>query len=185
MGIVRQSNSEFTSPILLVTNKTDEKHLSMNFPVLISITTKESHTLPLFDDQLDQTDETVSRHWTLLQGTARFCWQKIANQRQHYAIRTLRIRTDGICSGQCPGRFLKKGQCAAVPLSCTTVMAYMDNRLIPNRAIDEGWTALKWSAVWLERRQLNAATKEHFFLRRANCAFGLQDLHFANQPWCS
>ncbi|XP_064462728.1 uncharacterized protein LOC135373461 [Ornithodoros turicata] len=53
-GIVKESNSEFASPILLVTKKTGEKRLCVDLRALNRITKKESYPLPLIDDQLDR-----------------------------------------------------------------------------------------------------------------------------------
>lgn len=53
-GIVRESDSEFASPILLVSKKNGEKRLCIDYRKLNSRTVRDNHPLPRIDDQIDK-----------------------------------------------------------------------------------------------------------------------------------
>lgn len=52
--IIRESNSEYASPILLVTKKNGEQRMCIDFRKLNSRTVKDNHPLPRVDDQIDK-----------------------------------------------------------------------------------------------------------------------------------
>lgn len=57
--IVRESNSAFASPVLLVGKKNGEKRLCIDYRKLNTQTVKDSHPLPRIDDQVDRLADGV------------------------------------------------------------------------------------------------------------------------------
>lgn len=53
-GIVEVSNSPYASPVLLVSKKTGEKRMCVDYRALNKVTKKERYPLPLIQDQLDR-----------------------------------------------------------------------------------------------------------------------------------
>lgn len=56
-GIIRQSNSPYSSPIVLVKKKTGDYRLCVDYRELNKITVKDNFPTPLIDDQLDRLRE--------------------------------------------------------------------------------------------------------------------------------
>lgn len=52
-NIIRDSNSPFSSPILLVRKKNGETRMSIDYRALNAITKKDRYPLPLIEDQLN------------------------------------------------------------------------------------------------------------------------------------
>lgn len=63
-GIVKDSDSPYASPILLVNKPNGEKRLCIDYRKLNSITEKDRHPLPQIDDQIDQL--TNQKYFTTL-----------------------------------------------------------------------------------------------------------------------
>lgn len=53
-NIIRESDSEYSSPILLVRKKNGEQRLCVDYRKLNAVTVKDSHPLPRIDDQIDK-----------------------------------------------------------------------------------------------------------------------------------
>jgi len=51
--VIRTSNSEYSSPIVLVKKKTDELRLCIDYRELNKRTCKDRYPIPLIDDRLD------------------------------------------------------------------------------------------------------------------------------------
>lgn len=58
-GIIRYSNSPYSSPILLVKKKNGEERMCVDYRKLNSLTVKEQQPLPRIDDQLDRLHGSV------------------------------------------------------------------------------------------------------------------------------
>lgn len=52
-GIIRESTSEYASPIVLTKKKTGETRMCIDFRTLNKVTTRDNFPLPLIEDQLD------------------------------------------------------------------------------------------------------------------------------------
>lgn len=53
-NIIRESDSDYSSPVLLVGKKNGEQRLCVDYRKLNSLTIKDSHPLPRIDDQIDK-----------------------------------------------------------------------------------------------------------------------------------
>lgn len=53
-NVVRESESEYSSPVLLVKKKNGQQRLCVDYRKLNSMTIKDSHPLPRIDDQIDK-----------------------------------------------------------------------------------------------------------------------------------
>lgn len=52
-GIIRASNSEYSSPIVLVKKKTGDTRMCVDFRTLNKLTVRDNYPIPLIEDQLD------------------------------------------------------------------------------------------------------------------------------------
>jgi len=71
-GVIRESNSEWTSPVVLVKKKNGETRFCVDYQKLNKITRKDNHPLPRIDDLLDSFEN--SKCFTTLDLAAGY-WQ--------------------------------------------------------------------------------------------------------------
>lgn len=68
-GVIRESESDYTSPILLIPKKTGDVRMCVDYRALNAITIKDRYPLPLIQDQLDKlTDKCYFTILDLAQG---------------------------------------------------------------------------------------------------------------------
>jgi hypothetical protein len=92
--IIRESNSPYASPILLVKKKTGDYRMCIDYRRLNAVTIKDKYPLPLIDEQLDR-----------LGGNHYFITTVIYSERQKYGINSLKIKQNFFQKNLWTGQF--------------------------------------------------------------------------------
>lgn len=167
-GIIRDSDSPYASPILLVKKPNGEKRLCIDFRKLNAITEKDRHPLPLIDDQIDQL--RGYKYFTTLDLYSGYYQVEMEeNSKEKTAFVT--------CYGQyefnrmpfgltnAPSVFQRLINRVLGTLRGTSAMAYLDDILCPGRTFEEGLKNLKDVFKVLEENKLTLNPKKCFFFK--------------------
>lgn len=156
-GIIRDSSSHYSSPILLVNKPNGEKRLCVDYRKLNSITEKDRHPLPLLDDQIDQLQGYT--YYTTLDLHSRYYQEEVEeNSKDKTAFVT--------CDGQyefnrmpfgltnAPSVFQLSINQILEPLRRTVAIAYLDDLLCPGKTFEDGLNNLEQILKTLKENNL-------------------------------
>lgn len=167
-GIIRESNSPYASPILLVQKKTGDKRLCVDYRALNRKTKKEHYPLPRIEDQLDQLAD--NKVFTSLDLASGYYQISIAEESRH---KTAFVTPDGQYEYNrmpfglvnAPSVFQRTINKILLEAKIKYAIVYMDDILIPSKDIEEGLKRLEEVLVLLKRGGLTLKlNKCHFFL---------------------
>ncbi|XP_046972455.1 uncharacterized protein LOC124539202 [Vanessa cardui] len=167
-GIIRESNSPYASPILLVQKKTGDKRLCVDYRALNRKTKKEHYPLPRIEDQLDQL--AGNKVFTSLDLASGYYQISIAEESRH---KTAFVTPDGQYEYNrmpfglvnAPSVFQRTINKILLEAKIKYAIVYMDDILIPSKDIEEGLKRLEEVLVLLKRGGLTLKlSKCHFFL---------------------
>lgn len=165
--IIRESNSEYASPIILVKKKDGSDRMCVDFRALNRITVKDRYPLPLIDDQIDR-----------LGGSRLFTSLDMASGFHQIPIDESSIHKTGFVTPEAHYEYLKMpyGLCNSPTvyqriinstlrkfIESGSVLVYIDDVLIISMSIDEG--------VSLLRDVLNTLTQAGFSINLRKCSF--------------
>ena len=92
-NIVRESNSEYSSPVLLVKKKNGEQRMCVDYRKLNSLCVKDNQPLPRIDDQIDKLQ--AGNYFTSLDLQFGYHQVEIEESSKHYtAFVTRRANTN-------------------------------------------------------------------------------------------
>ncbi|CAH2207715.1 jg2951, partial [Pararge aegeria aegeria] len=144
-GIIRDSKSEYASPILLVKKKTGDYRLCVDFRNLNKKTIKEHYPLPRIDDQLDNL--SGYKYYTTLDLASGY-YQIPMSETSKYL--TAFITPDGHFEfnrmpfglANAPSTFQRAINNILGNARFKEAFAYMDDVIIPSKTIEEGFQRL-------------------------------------------
>lgn len=145
-GIVRQSMSNYASPILLVRKKTGDHRLCIDFRALNKKTVKEHYPLPRIDDQLDNL--SGFKYYTTLDLASGYYQIPLTEQSKKL---TAFITPDGLYEfnrmpfglSNAPATFQRTINQILGNARFQRAFAYMDDIVIPSKDINEGFETLQ------------------------------------------
>ena len=140
-GVIRESNSEFASPIVLVSKNNGDHRLCVDYRALNAITIKDRYPLPNIDDQLAKLSGKI--YFCSLDCTQGFHQIPIAPNSIH---KTAFVTPDGqyeflkMPMGLCnaPSVFQRLMHKILGSMRHEQVLVYIDDLLIPSKTINEG-----------------------------------------------
>jgi hypothetical protein len=150
--IIRESDSPFASPVLLVKKKDGSDRLCVDFRALNRITIKDRYPLPLINDQLDRLGK--GKYYTILDMAAGFHQIPIAKDS---ISKTGFVTPDGHYEylkmpfglANAPAVFQRAVNQALGSLKDTRALVYLDDILIPSSTVEEGLESLRLVLVAL------------------------------------
>ncbi|KAI8430206.1 hypothetical protein MSG28_000554 [Choristoneura fumiferana] len=169
-GIIRESKSEYASPIILVAKKNGEPRLCVDYRALNRKTVKEKFPMPIIDDQIDSLSEQV--YFTSLDLTSGYHQVPISEESKHV---TAFVTPDGhyeynrmpfgLTNAPAVFQRLVLNLLKRRPIS--GVSAYMDDIIIATKTLDEGIEKLQGVLDILKEANLTLnLAKCNFFKRR-------------------
>lgn len=173
-GIIRPSNSEFSSPIVLVKKKDDTYRLCVNYRALNKITVKDRYSLPLIEDQIDR-----------LAGNSYFTSLDLKDGFHHVPVAEESIKLTSFVTPDGQYEYLKMPfGLANAPAACQRfinlifrpllearkVLLYLDDILIATPTIRENLTILGEVLHLMSRHKLE--------LKFAKCKFLKQEIEY-------
>lgn len=172
-NIIKESNSQYASPIIAVPKKNGEIRLCVDYRELNKITVKDKYPLPLIEEQLDKL--AGKRYFTSLDLVAGFHQIPIHPNSTHI---TAFVTPDGLYEylrvpmGLCnsPAVFQRAINKMLGELRGVKVLAYIDDLLIPSETVVEGLEML--------RQVLEKIRVAGFKLNVAKCSFLQQKLEY-------
>lgn len=140
-GIIKQSSSNYASPIVLVRKKTGDYRLCIDFRALNKKTVKEHYPLPRIDDQLDNL--SGHKYFTSLDLASGYYQIPMAESAKHL---TAFVTPDGHYEFNrmpfglvnAPSTFQRAVNGVLGNARFKEAFAYMDDVIIPSRTIEEG-----------------------------------------------
>lgn len=167
-GIIRESNSQFASPIIIVKKKTGDKRLCVDFRALNRKTVKEHYPLPRIDDQLDNL--SGFKYFTTLDLASGYYQVPIAEDSKH---KTAFVTPEGQYEfnrmpfglANAPAVFQRIVNKVLGKSRFGTAMAYMDDIIIPSKTVEEGLAKLTTILGLLQQARLTLKlSKCNFFM---------------------
>lgn len=175
-NIIRESNSPFASPIVLVHKKDGSIRMCCDFRAINKITVKDRYPLPRIEDQLDRLGK--NKYFTTLDMASGFHQIPIA---ECSIEKTAFVTPDGHYEylrmpfglSNAPAVF-QRAICGALgDLKDKDAMVYLDDILIPSMTIPEGLEKLT--------RVLDCLTKAGFSLNITKCNFFVKQIEYLGQ----
>lgn len=145
-NIIRESNSDYASPILMVKKKSGEQRLCVDYRALNNKTIKDRYPLPLIEDQISNL--SGNNYFTTLDMASGYYQVPLSENSKHL---TAFVTPDGHYEfnrmpfglANAPAVFQKLIHKILGPKRYDSVLAYMDDLLIPTKCIDEGFVKLE------------------------------------------
>ncbi|XP_046407908.1 uncharacterized protein LOC124172512 [Ischnura elegans] len=165
-GIIRESTSEYASPVLLVKKKTGEERLCVDYRRLNAITKKERAIVSPIEEQLDQL--AGNEYFTTLDLACGYYQVPVAEESKHL---TAFVTSDGLYAFNrmpfglvnAPAVFSRMMKIVERKMKPLKILVYMDDILIPSATIEEGFEKLE--------RFLQIMREEGLTLRLKKCKF--------------
>jgi hypothetical protein len=165
-GIVRESHSEYASPIVLVKKKNGESRMCVDYRDINKKAIKERYPLPLIHDQIDQLSE--AKYFTTLDMKSGFHQMEIEEESKHI---TAFITPDGLYEYNrmpfgyvnSPSVYQRAIDKALGELKGKQALVYIDDVIIPSKTIEEGFQNLE--------KVLTALSSAGFRLNYQKCTF--------------
>ncbi|GJQ78594.1 hypothetical protein Trydic_g11704 [Trypoxylus dichotomus] len=167
-GVIRQSNSDYASPIILVPKKNGEPRLCVDYRALNRITVKDRYPLPLIDDLLDRL--AGKRYYSTLDMASGYHKVPMHKESIH---KTAFITPDGqyeylrVPFGlmNAPAAFQRVINKMLGGMQHTEVLPYMDDILMPSGTVEDGLALLKRVLVLREKTGLKINLAKSSFLQ--------------------
>lgn len=166
-GIVRESNSPYASPVLLVAKKNGEKRLCVDYRALNNITEKDKYPLPIIEEQINRLSgfkyfcslDLASGYHQIKMSPESVPFTAFITQDGHYEF--LRVPF-GLCNA--PSVFSRMINAALGKLRFTKVLIYLDDILIPGTTITDTLQTLRETLDILQKHGLTLKLSKCFFL---------------------
>lgn len=172
-NIIRESNSPYASPILLVKKKNNEYRLCIDYRKLNAITIKDKYSMPLIEEQIDKLGG--NRYFTGLDLASGYYQVPVAadsiektafiTPEGHYEFLRMPF---GLTNA--PAVFQQLMDRVLNTLKNSIAFPYLDDVIIPSRTIEEGMTRL--------RQVLETFRMHHLTLKLEKCSFFSQFIEY-------
>ncbi|CAH2218043.1 jg26686 [Pararge aegeria aegeria] len=140
-GIVRESNSPYASPIVLVKKKSGEKRLCVDYRALNSRTIRDHYPLPRIDDLLDQlSGHTLFTSLDLASGYHQIAIAENSREKTAFVTPDGQYEYNRVPFGlaNAPAVFQRVVHKILSKSKVGYVVIYMDDILIPSKSFEEG-----------------------------------------------
>lgn len=166
-NIIRESESEYASPIIVVPKKNGDKRLCVDYRALNKKTAKDRYPMPLIEDQIDSL--SGKKYFTTLDLASGYHQIPILEECKHL---TAFVTPDGhfeynrmpfgLCNA--PAVFQRLIHKVLRSKQVSGVLAYMDDIIVASESIAEGMTKLRNVLEVLKEANLTLnLSKCHFF----------------------
>ncbi|CAH2097483.1 unnamed protein product [Euphydryas editha] len=145
-GIIRESNSPYASPIVLVKKKSGEKRLCVDYRALNSRTIRDHYPLPRIDDLLDQlSGNTLFTSLDLASGYHQIAIAENSREMTAFVTPDGQYEYNRVPFGlaNAPAIFQRVIHKILNKSKVGYVVIYMDDILIPSKSFEEGLTRLE------------------------------------------
>lgn len=166
-GIIRDSDSSYSSPILLVNKPNGEKRMCIDYRKLNEVTEKDRHPLPLIDDQIDRLKGF--KYYSTLDLFSGYYQVEMEEESKN---KTAFVTCDGQYEfnrmpfglTNAPSVFQRLINRVLGPLHGLIAIAYLDDILCPSKTFEEGLDNLeKVFKTLLDNNLTLNPSKCHFF----------------------
>ena len=148
-GVIRDSKSPWSSPVVLVTKKDGEVRFCIDYRRLNSLTVKDSYPLPIIQDTLGAlggckyfcTMDLASGFWQIPVAERDKCKTAFATRDGLYEFNTMPF---GLCNA--PATFERLMEKVLVGLNWTICLVYIDDIVVAGPTIEE--TVRRLGLVW-------------------------------------
>lgn len=166
-GIIRESNSAYASPVLLVDKPSGEKRLCIDYRSLNKITVKEHYPMPMVEDLIDKlrgckcytSIDLKSGYYQILVNEKSISKTAFVTPDGHFEFRRMPF---GLCNA--PSVFQRLMNTVLGKLRFDKVICYMDDLLIATDSVDENARRLDEVLKILQNNGLTINLEKcHFF----------------------
>lgn len=167
-GVIKESQSNFASPVILVKKKNGEDRMCVDYRGLNKITKKVKFPLPLIEEQLN---ELVGYKYFIVLDLASGYYQiPIKPEHTHF---TAFITPDGLFEFvtvpfglvNAPSIFQRMMNAIARKMKPCSIICYMDDVVIPCNTIQEGMSKLEKFLQLLLQENLTLNLKKCYFFK--------------------
>jgi hypothetical protein len=168
-GVIRESTSEYASPVLLVKKKTGEERLCVDYRRLNAITKKEHAVVAQIEEQLDQL--AGNNYFTTLDLACGYYQVPVAEESKHL---TAFVTNEGLYEFNrvpfglvnAPAVFTRMMKIIERRMRPHRISVYMDDILIPSKTIEEGFQKIEAFLKILKEEGLTLRLKKCRFFQR-------------------
>lgn len=171
-NIIRESDSDYCSPILLVKKKNGEQRMCVDFRKLNSLTIKDNHPLPRIDDQIDKLQGSL--YFTSLDLRAGYYQIPLTEQAKRYTSFVTPLgqyefnrMPFGLTNAP---RVFQRFMNRILGAFRDSAAVYLDDVLLHSRTVDDAINCL--------RQVLNLLRREGLTLNLAKCSFLMTTVNF-------
>lgn len=174
--IIRESDSLYASPVILIKKKSGEHRMCIDFRKLNAITVKDKYPMPLINDQIDKLGG--NRYFTGLDLASEYYQVPVDDESTektafvapegHYEFLRMPF---GLTNG--PAVFQRLMDRVLGSLKKSVAFPYLDDVIIPSTTIAEGMARL--------RQVLDAFRANHLTLKLDKCSFFKRTIEYLGQ----
>jgi hypothetical protein len=172
-GVVRQSNSPWSFPVVLVIKKDGSRRFCVDYRDLNKITKRDAYPLPLVDELLDQVGDSVYRSsMDLIAGYWQIALKEEDKEKTAFSVGNGLYEFNVVPFGltNAPSSFQRNMEALLAGLTWVCCLVYMDDIIVYSRSFEEHLQHLQ--AVFDRLRQ------GRMFLKPSKCAFLRRELPF-------
>lgn len=175
--IIRESDSPFSSPIVLVTKPNGEKRLCIDYRKLNTITEKDRYPIPLMDDQIEKL-----QGFTYFTSLDMFSGYHLIPVNENSKPKTAFVTCDGHFEfnrmpfglTNAPSVFQKLMNKILNPLGSSVASAYIDDIICPAKSFEDGLEKLELILKTLTDNNLSLNPKKCYFFQKSITYLGFE-----------
>lgn len=169
-NIIRESNSPYASPILLVKKKNGEYRMCVDYRKLNAITVRDKYPMPLIEEQIDKLEaneyftglDLASGYYQVPVTTDSIEKTAFVTPEDHYEFLRMSF---GLTNA--PAVFQRLMDKVLGPLKNSIAFPYLDDVIIPSQTIEEGITRLRQVLSTFRTHNLTLKLEKRTFFARS------------------